>query len=86
MERLTGKVKWFNDAKGIGFIKREADTDVFVHYKSINCNGHKTLKKGQDVSFVLTETDFGLQAMDVLVEKGNTQPDQSAKTEQAVTS
>lgn len=86
MERLIGKVKWFNDAKGIGFIKREADVDVFVHYKSINCDGHKTLKKGQDVSFVLTETDFGLQAMDVSVERGNMQPDQSVKTEQAAIS
>ena len=69
MERLTGKVKWFNDAKGVGFIKREEDSDVFVHYKSIICDGHKTLRKGQPVNFVLSSTDFGLQAMDVQVEK-----------------
>jgi CspA family cold shock protein len=69
MERLTGKVKWFNDAKGMGFIKREEDSDVFVHYKSIACDGHKTLRKGQAVSFVLSETDFGVQALDVQVEK-----------------
>jgi CspA family cold shock protein len=69
MERLTGKVKWFNDAKGVGFIKRETDSDVFVHYKSIACNGHKTLRKGQAVSFELSETDFGVQALDVHIEK-----------------
>lgn len=69
MERLTGKVKWFNDAKGVGFIKRETDSDVFVHYKSIVCNGHKTLKKGQAVTFELSETDFGVQALDVRIEK-----------------
>ncbi len=50
MERLTGKVKWFNDAKGVGFIKRVEGSDVFVHYKSIACDGHKTLRKGQAVS------------------------------------
>ena len=69
MEKLTGKVKWFNDAKGTGFIKREEDSDVFVHYKSIACDGHKTLRKGQAVSFVLSETDFGVQALEVQVEK-----------------
>ena len=69
MERLTGKVKWFNDAKGVGFIKREEDSDVFVHYKSIACDGHKSLRKGQAVSFVLSTTDFGLQAVDVRIEK-----------------
>jgi len=69
MERLTGKVKWFNDAKGVGFIKREEDSDVFVHYKSIACDGHKTLRKGQSVSFLLLDTDFGLQAMDIQIEK-----------------
>ncbi|WP_394182710.1 cold-shock protein [Marinomonas posidonica] len=84
MQRLTGSVKWFNDAKGIGFIKREADADVFVHYKSISCTGHKTLKKGQSVSFVLTKTDFGLQAMDVQVENSVTQPVQKDINEQAV--
>ncbi|MBJ7537968.1 cold-shock protein [Marinomonas transparens] len=69
MERLTGKVKWFNDAKGVGFIKRTEDSDVFVHYKSIMVDGHKTLKKGQAVSFTLTKTEFGVQAIDVQFEK-----------------
>ncbi|MBD5772694.1 cold-shock protein [Marinomonas colpomeniae] len=69
MNRLTGTVKWFNDAKGMGFIKREDDSDVFVHYKSIACEGHKTLRKGQSVTFLLSETDFGVQALEVKVEK-----------------
>ena len=69
MDRLTGKVKWFNDAKGMGFIKRENDSDVFVHYKSIACDGHKTLRKGQSVTFLLSETDFGVQALEVQIEK-----------------
>ncbi len=69
MERLTGKVKWFNDAKGMGFIKREEGNDVFVHYKSIVCDGHKSLRKGQAVSFLLSETEFGVQALEVRVEQ-----------------
>ncbi|WP_133012384.1 cold-shock protein [Marinomonas flavescens] len=69
MERVSGKVKWFNDAKGVGFIKRDADSDVFVHYKSIALDGHKTLKKGQSVTFELASTEFGLQAVDVRIEE-----------------
>ncbi|GAB3483846.1 cold-shock protein [Marinomonas epiphytica] len=68
MERLSGKVKWFNDAKGVGFIERVEHSDVFVHYKSISLNGHKTLKKGQVVSFQLAETEFGTQAVEVVPE------------------
>lgn len=68
-ERLFGKVRWFNDSKGMGFIKRDGHPDVFVHYKSILSEGHKTLKKGQSVSFAVIETDFGTQATDVRLEK-----------------
>ena len=68
-ERLFGKVRWFNDTKGIGFIKCDEADDVFVHYKAILSDGHKTLKKGQHVSFAVTETDFGVQACDVKLEK-----------------
>lgn len=68
MERLSGKVKWFNDAKGVGFIERVEHSDVFVHYKSISLSGHKTLKKGQIVSFQLAETEFGTQAIEVIPE------------------
>ena len=68
-ERLFGKVRWFNDTKGVGFIKRDEEPDVFVHYKAILSEGHKTLKKGQSVSFEITETDFGVQAAEVKLEK-----------------
>lgn len=68
-ERLFGKVRWFNDTKGVGFIKRDEHSDVFVHYKSILSDGHKTLKKGQSVSFEIMETDFGTQATQVKLEK-----------------
>lgn len=68
-ERLFGKVRWFNDTKGVGFIKRDGADDVFVHYKSILAEGHKTLKKGQAVSFEIIETDFGTQAAEVKLEK-----------------
>ena len=68
-ERFFGKVRWFNDTKGIGFIKRDDLPDVFVHYKSILSEGHKTLKKGQSVSFEIMQTDFGQQASQVMLEK-----------------
>ncbi|RDL45443.1 cold-shock protein [Marinomonas piezotolerans] len=67
--RFFGKVRWFNDTKGVGFIKREGADDVFVHYKAILADGHKTLKKGQSVSFEVTQTDFGVQAAEVKLEK-----------------
>ncbi|MFT2110856.1 cold-shock protein [Marinomonas sp. 2405UD68-3] len=65
MNKQLGKVKWFNNTKGIGFIMLEDKGEVFVHYKSILFDGHKTLKKGQDVTFQIVETEFGLQAADV---------------------
>lgn len=65
MNKQLGKVKWFNNAKGIGFILGEDKAEVFVHYKSILFDGHKTLRKGQDVTFQVVETEFGLQAADV---------------------
>ncbi|MCO4784281.1 MULTISPECIES: cold-shock protein [Marinomonas] len=68
-ERLFGKVRWFNDTKGVGFIKRDGFPDVFVHYKAILSDGHKTLKKGQSVSFDVIQTDFGTQATEVKLEK-----------------
>ena len=66
-EKLKGSVKWFNDSKGVGFIQRDNEADVFVHYKSIVNEGHKTLKKGQKVTFLITESDFGLQASEVTI-------------------
>lgn len=64
-ERETGTVKWFNDSKGFGFIGREDDSDVFVHYNAIRGNGFKTLKEGQKVEFTVVQGKKGLQAEDV---------------------
>jgi CspA family cold shock protein len=61
----TGKVKWFNTAKGFGFIEREGESDVFVHYSSITMDGFKDLKEGQTVQFDIVDTSKGLQAANV---------------------
>jgi CspA family cold shock protein len=58
----SGKVKWFNNAKGYGFIISEDGRDVFVHYSVIEMDGYKTLQEGQTVLYEATETDKGLQA------------------------
>lgn len=60
--RETGTVKWFNDAKGFGFISRESGEDVFVHFRAIQVQGFKTLKEGQKVTFTVVEGQKGLQA------------------------
>ena len=65
--RESGTVKWFNTSKGFGFITRDAGDDVFVHFRSIRGQGHKTLFEGQRVEFNITEGDKGLQAEDVAV-------------------
>lgn len=61
----TGTVKWFNEAKGYGFIKRQSGEDVFVHFKSILLDGFKTLKEGQQVQFEVDQGPKGLQATQV---------------------
>ena len=61
----SGTVKWFNAAKGFGFITRENGEDVFVHFRSIQGKGHRSLGEGQKVIFSVTEGDKGLQAVDV---------------------
>jgi CspA family cold shock protein len=65
-ERQVGVVKWFNAAKGYGFISREGNEDVFVHYSAIQAEGFRKLEEGQRVEFSLEETDKGLQASDVV--------------------
>ena len=65
-DRETGTVKWFNVTKGFGFITRDKGDDVFVHYRAIRGEGHRTLTEGQRVEFVVTEKDKGLQAEDVI--------------------
>lgn len=61
-----GKVKWFNDAKGFGFIERRDGALFFVHYTGIHAEGHKTLAEGQDVEFDVYEGPKGPQAQNVM--------------------
>lgn len=64
-ERETGTVKWFNDAKGYGFISREAGEDVFVHFSAIEGNGFRSLSENQRVEFAVEQGPKGLQAAHV---------------------
>lgn len=64
--REKGKVKWFNNAKGYGFIQRTTGEDVFVHYSAIQMNGYRTLDNGTEVEFEVREGPKGLQAENVL--------------------
>lgn len=66
--REVGTVKWFNDAKGFGFISREEGPDVFVHFRAIQGDGFRSLKEGQQVSFTVVEGQKGLQADEVVPE------------------
>lgn len=67
-EREEGTVKWFNVSKGFGFITRSNDEDIFVHYRSIRGQGRRRLFDGQTVTFVVIDSDKGLQADDVDVD------------------
>jgi len=64
-DRQIGTVKWFNDAKGFGFISRENGPDVFVHFRAITGSGFRTLQEGQRVSFEVTQGPKGPQAENV---------------------
>lgn len=61
----SGKVKWFNESKGFGFIEQDSGEDVFVHYTSIQGSGFKTLREGQRVDFEVTKGPKGLKAENV---------------------
>lgn len=65
-ERVTGTVKWFNAAKGYGFISRDNGEDVFVHYSAIQDNGFRELTEGQAVEFTVEQGPKGLQASQVV--------------------
>ena len=62
----VGKVKWFNNSKGYGFIEQEGGNDVFVHYSAIHAEGYKTLDEGQEVEFEIKEGPKGPQAENVV--------------------
>lgn len=62
-----GTVKWFNEAKGFGFIQQESGPDVFVHFSAITGSGFKTLAEGQQVEFTITQGQKGPQASDLVV-------------------
>ncbi len=61
----NGKVKWFNNSKGFGFIQQEDGTDIFVHFSAIQGDGYKSLEEGQSVEFEITEGPKGMQASNV---------------------
>lgn len=63
---MTGKVKWFNNSKGYGFIGREDGADVFVHYTAIAGEGYRSLQEGDDVEFEIVEGQKGPQAANVV--------------------
>lgn len=65
-EREIGTVKWFNATKGFGFIERENDKDVFVHYSEISGDGYRSLDEGQKVEFSVVESEKGPQAQNVV--------------------
>ncbi len=66
---MIGRVKWFNNDKGYGFIEYKENEDVFVHYSAIEIDGYKTLSEGQLVEFKLVETSKGYQALNVKLVK-----------------
>jgi len=67
MSTTTGTVKWFNEAKGFGFIEQESGPDVFAHFSAISATGFKTLVEGQKVEFTITQGQKGPQAENIVV-------------------
>jgi len=65
VDRLKGTVKWFNNAKGYGFIGRDDGADVFVHYSAISSDGYKSLQEGDAVEFEIVQGQKGPQASNV---------------------
>jgi len=65
MDKSLGTVKWFDNAKGYGFIVNAEGEDVFVHYRSIQGDGYKTLSEGQQVEYIQTKSEKGWQAAEV---------------------
>ncbi len=63
-----GRVKWFNDAKGFGFIEQRDGGEIFVHYTAIRAEGHKTLAQGQEVEFDIYDGQKGPEAQNVVID------------------
>ncbi len=83
-ERKQGTVKWFNTEKGYGFILNPDGEDVFVHYRSIQIEGFKNLREGQDVSFLQIKSEKGWQAAEVQVQENDyisDSPDENSNIE-----
>ncbi len=79
MAKSVGKVKWFDNAKGYGFILNADEEDVFVHYRSIMGDGYKSLNEGEEVEFLQTRSDKGWQAAEVerlMADSGNVAHDE----------
>ncbi len=66
MTKRVGKVKWFNETKGYGFIEQDSGPDIFVHYKEIQGDGFKTLNDGQEVEYDVSEDAKGLRAQNIV--------------------
>ena len=78
MAQYTGSVRWFNNAKGYGFLGRESGPDVFVHYSSVQMDGYKSLKEGDAVEFDVIQGDKGPQADNVRMLGGEETPREAA--------
>ena len=82
--KVSGKVKWFNNAKGYGFINEDGKTeDLFAHYSAIQMDGYKTLKAGQSVTFEIIQGPKGLHA--VAIDNANVKPQTCESTPQETT-
>jgi CspA family cold shock protein len=80
LAQYKGTVKWFNNAKGYGFLGREGGADVFVHYSSIQIDGYKSLKEGDEVEFDIIEGSKGPQADQVVRLKDSTAKDSTGQS------
>lgn len=65
-DTMTGKVKWFNESMGFGFIEQESGPDIFAHFSAITSDGYKTLMEGQGVEFKITQGKKGPQADNII--------------------
>lgn len=83
---MRGRVKWFDAQKGYGFIEREGEEDVFVHYSAIQQEGYKTLDDGEEVEFEVIQGDRGPQAANVVRLGASTTPSEPAPEEESTDS